>query len=104
MCVETITVKPMYLDDQCEANDEHEPSLSVTSDRDDGIYYTEIDNNRSILDDNLVGKINEDNLYAWSGNEDIKEEDAQNRCNLQFHHNSLANDHLTWRSNSDIIK
>lgn len=94
MCVETITVKPMYLDDQYEANDEHEPSLSITSDRENGIFYTGIVNNKSILDDNLAVKMNQDNLYSWSGKEDIKEEDVQNQSNIEFNNTSLAKDHL----------
>lgn len=104
MCVETITVKPMYIDDQDEAYDGHERCLSISSDRDNGIFVTGIDNNKSILDDNLIIKTNQDELYSWSGKEDIKEEDAQNQCNLQFNDTSLFMERVKWRSNAGIFK
>lgn len=79
MCVETITVKPMYIVDQDEANDGHEPYLGITSNQDNGIFVTGIDINKSDLDDILVLKTNQDQLHSWSGKEDV-----QNQCNLQF--------------------
>lgn len=97
MCVETITVKPMYIDDA------DEPFLKSPSNRDNGIFVTGIDNNKSILDDNLVVETNQYDLYPWSGREDIKqeeeEEDCQNQCNTP-----LANDHVQLRSNPEIFK
>lgn len=104
MCVETITVKPMYIDDPDEAHNYHEPSLSITSDRDNGIFVTGIDNNRSILDDKFIGKTNEYDHFFWSGKEDIEEKDVKNQCNLQLNHTSLAKDYLKCPSSSDMYK